>query len=140
MQTVPVDYTLTIQSIFIYFAAECIAYAIAHLIEIIHRLECILKKEYLSISDSTVDAMDLAQIYKDECPKMCRKVPLYYNVGLHKLLYLAQHIRNQGISLMVIATVNWYFFILCGRHLKLKCSHLFPFRLASSIGLRKCPL
>lgn len=79
---------------------ECIAYAIAHLIEIIHRLECILKKEYLSISDSTVDAMDLAQIYKDECPKMCRKVPLYYNVGLHKLLYLAQHIRNQGISLM----------------------------------------
>ncbi|XP_047082769.1 uncharacterized protein LOC124693340 [Lolium rigidum] len=77
---------------------ECIAFAIAHLIEIIHRLECILKKEYLGIWNSTLDTRPLVEIYKYECPMMSEEFPPYYNVGLHKLLYLCQHIRNQGIS------------------------------------------
>jgi len=77
---------------------ECIAYAITLLMEIVHRLECILNKEYLGFFNSTFSPMPLVKLYKDECPGMCKGAPPYFHVGLHKFLYMAQHIRDQGLG------------------------------------------
>lgn len=89
--------------LFCYFTAECMPFAICQVMQIMHTVGCLLKKEEPDSRKLNLDPANLYRWYYKKYPHMkagCEALGIVPS-GIHKFVRITQRLRKRGIKIGV---------------------------------------